>query len=224
MGTRSKSQSPQSCCRGRIVRDRGRGGSGQGKLYIGTRSTRPPRRPAWPLSSATLLIKWDLSNHCHPRGVFSTTYLGDNWVKLWYTFWGKEDVGDTKQQVTRGPDPVGDSLFLPDVVSAECDVMIKPDVVNNCWNFRGRNIFIQYEYKEAEEFALSARSATRRNRSLMVTGQPGIGSSLSISPSPTQVSSSFIRDICLSSPHAFAPPCIQTSNCTPDKLQLRPPF
>ena len=132
-------------------------------------------------------------------------------MKLWFTFWGKEGGWDTTRQVIRGFDPIDDFL-LPHVVPAECDVMIKPGVVDNCWYLESESIFIRSEDKETEEFAVSVCGAARRNRALMVTGQPGIGSSLSISPSLTQVLSSFIRKIHLSSPSALAPSYIQTSH------------
>ena len=187
-----------------------------------------PRRPTWnplhlsscPLSSATLLIKRDLSieSLSSQRGFFHDLDPDDNWVKLWFTFWGKEGGWDTTQQVIRGFDPIDDFL-LPHVVPAECDVMIKPGVVDNCWHLESESIFIRSEYKEAEEFAVSACGAARRNMALMVTGQPGIGSSLSILPSPTQVLSSFIRKIYLSPPFALAPSCIQTSYRTASRLR-----
>ena len=87
-------------------------------------------------------------------GFFHDLDPDDNWVKLWFTFWGKEGGWDTTQQVIRGFDPIDDFL-LPHVVPAECDVMIKPGVVDNCWHLESESIFIRSEYKEAEEFAVS---------------------------------------------------------------------
>ena len=211
MGTRPTSQSLPSCCRGGTVRDRGRGGSGQGIELHTIDSTATPSSMESTASPQLASLQRYASHQTglieslsSQGGFFHDTDPDDNWVKLWFTFWGKEGGWDTTRKVIRGFDPIDDFL-LPHVVPAECDVMIKPGVVDNCWHLESESIFIRSEYKEAEEFAVSVCGAARRNMALMVAGQPGIGSSLSISPSLTQVLSSFIRKIHLSSPSALAP-------------------
>jgi hypothetical protein len=77
--------------------------------------------------------------------LFEDLNPNDDWMTLWHTFWDKQVGWDTKQKVERGPDPIDDSLILPDIVPAECDVMIKPDIVDGCWPLDSESIFIRSE-------------------------------------------------------------------------------
>ena len=148
-----------------------------------------------------------------------------NWVKLrgnFWPVWSVREDWDTTRDVIRGSNPLNDSL-LPDVVPAKCDVMDIPDVVNNCWNLESKEcIFIRSEYKEAEEFALSACSDPRMNRVLAIIGQPGIGTSLSAQPPLAYMLGSFIREICTYSSSPLAPPCVRASHCATDPARSRP--
>ena len=97
------------------------------------------------------------------------------WVQFWSSTWGRDpDSLDKKEEVLRGPDRIEESLILPGVVPTHCDVMLKPKALESCWDFDCEKIFIRPEYKEAEEFVLSACGAVRPYRAFVVTGQPGI--------------------------------------------------
>ena len=102
------------------------------------------------------------------------------WIQFYEVAWGKDPNSyDKTEEIERGPDAIDDSLVLPDILPGNRDVMLKPEVTDNCWYFQpGCNkILIRSEYKEAEEFALSTCGATTAPSALVVTGQPGIGSS-----------------------------------------------
>lgn len=99
------------------------------------------------------------------------------WRRLWSSVWDKNpDSLETTEAVKRGPDPVDDSL-IPDVVPSHCDVMLKPESLDECWRFRCKKIFVRSEYKEAEEFVLSTCATPMVYDAMIITGQPGVGSS-----------------------------------------------
>ena len=84
---------------------------------------------------------------------------------------------DGTEKVEGSSDPVDDSLV--GVVPTDRDVMLKPEVAMNLWYLEPecKKILIRSEYREAEQFALSACGAAIASDVLVVTGQPGIGSS-----------------------------------------------
>jgi hypothetical protein len=98
-------------------------------------------------------------------------------MRFWLSVWGKDTL-DKTEEVVRGPNPIDDSLILPDVVPSHRDVMLKPKNLDKCWSVHCKKILIRPEYKEAEEFVLSTFGAPIMNDALVVTGQPGIGSSI----------------------------------------------
>ena len=80
-------------------------------------------------SSQTKLIESALE----PPHLFKTP---DNfyWMELWRATWGKDpDSFDKPEQVESGPDSTGNSLIFSGVVPSNCNVMSKPDILNNCW-------------------------------------------------------------------------------------------
>lgn len=100
-----------------------------------------------------------------------------DWKDLFDSTWGANlDDLDTTEKVQRDPDPIDDSLILPDVVPLDCNVMPNSEVLDRCWPSKCDKFFIRSEYKEAEQFALSAYADGFD--ALIVTGQPGIGLSL----------------------------------------------
>jgi hypothetical protein len=103
----------------------------------------------------------------------------DDWLPFWTSAWGKDlDSLDTTEEVLRGPDPIDNSLILPDVVPDHRDVMLKPEKMVNCWRFECEKIFIRPEYREAEEFVLSICGAPGKCDALIITGTLGTGLSL----------------------------------------------
>jgi len=71
-------------------------------------------------------------------------------------------------------------MTLVGVVPTDRDVMLKPKVTSNLWYLKPecKKILIRSEYREAEQFALSACGDAVASDVFVVTGQPGIGSSL----------------------------------------------
>ena len=101
-------------------------------------------------------------------------------IQLWKTFWGKSDLHlDVKDKVKRDLPPIRvDDFLIGDIVPDECDVMVLPKVVNECWETRYQKIFIRPgEYEQAEKSAVAA-SMQPRLHAFLITGQPGIGLSL----------------------------------------------
>ena len=94
--------------------------------------------------------------------------------------WGKGlSHLDTVEEVQRGPGAIiDDPVILPDGVPSRCDVMLKPEILEDCWSTNCTKIFIRPEYKEAEEFALSTCGAVIPYNAFVVSGQPGIGTLL----------------------------------------------
>jgi len=108
--------------------------------------------------------------------VFQHLDEGDSWVDLWRAAWNKDLDGlDTPEKVERDLHPIDNSL-IPDAVPDERAIMLLPAALIGCWvDIECEKILVRSEYKEAEEFAVSACSNKRRYRTVMVTGQPGIG-------------------------------------------------
>jgi len=115
--------------------------------------------------------------------LFQHLEKGDRWSKLWCAAWKKDmDSLDELHTVERGSPPIDDSL-IPDAVPHNCYVMSVPGAMYQCWPGisckKSKKIFIRPgEYEEAEESTISACRDERENCALLVTGQPGIGSSL----------------------------------------------
>ena len=108
--------------------------------------------------------------------VFQHLGEDDSWVDLWHAAWNKDLDGlDTQEKVKRDLHPIDDSL-IPDVVPDERAVMFMPASLNACWvDIECEKILVRSEYKEAEEFAISACRNEEKYRTVMVVGQPGIG-------------------------------------------------
>lgn len=100
----------------------------------------------------------------------------DGWMELWKVAWDRDpDLLNGTEKVERSSDPIDDSLV--GVVPTDCDVMLKPEVTMNLWYLKPKckKILIRSEYREAEQFVLSACGAAMASDVLVVTGQPGIG-------------------------------------------------
>jgi len=99
-------------------------------------------------------------------------------VALWEEVWGKSDLLlDVKERVKRDPisNRVDDSL-INGVVPDECNTMLLPSAVSDCWEIGcDEKIFVRSgEYKEAENAAL-ATSQDPQFHGFLITGQLGIG-------------------------------------------------
>jgi hypothetical protein len=104
-----------------------------------------------------------------------------DWKTFFKSAWGglggNPDAFEGPKKVQRGIDPIDDSLLLPDIVPDMCNVMPKFETLDECWYFDCEDILVRSEYKEAEQAVLSACAGGEE--AIVVTGQPGIGLSLS---------------------------------------------
>jgi hypothetical protein len=144
-------------------------------------------------SRQTELIE-SLLNPAYPNSHFRDS-TGQDWVSFWLSTWGNQDPDSlgTRQKVERdsnskatGKDNSDDEDDDEDYdeVPLECDVMIKPEAVDNCWHFICEKFFVRSEFKEAEEFILSTCGIPMAPSILVVAGQVGIGLNLSPRPLP----------------------------------------
>jgi len=105
------------------------------------------------------------------------------WEQLHSSAWGKHpDYLDTTEPVIRDSDATNNQFIFPDVVPSDRSVMSRPTPLGKCWNFRAEKFLIRSEYKEAEEHVLSVTGFDQDAPGVVVTGQPGIGLSLSAWP------------------------------------------
>ena len=102
------------------------------------------------------------------------------WNDLWKSVWLDQtlDISDQDHEVKRStpPDAIDNSLISPHTVPSSCHVMDNPPLAEECWPFDCAKILVRSEYTKAEEFAVKRCGEVD---SLIVTGQPGIGTSLS---------------------------------------------
>jgi len=101
-----------------------------------------------------------------------------SWEAFHNSYWGKGlDFLQEKMLVERGENPVEDPT-LPDLFPPTCSVLSPHPILAAAWALSSRKVLVRSEYYEAEEAALSANEEGKDV--FIVTGQPGIGPSLSL--------------------------------------------
>ncbi|KAF9646282.1 hypothetical protein BDM02DRAFT_3271061 [Thelephora ganbajun] len=114
----------------------------------------------------------------YPNSHFRDPY-SKHWVQFWLSAWDKDpDSLDVTEGFDRGPDATDEPIFLDEddnQLPPRRDVMLKSDIMDNCWLFKCEKILIRSEYKEAEEFILSTRGAATVYDALLIVGDTGIG-------------------------------------------------